>query len=105
MMELLSPHQKERLERLCADAIETWGVLPQLMQAEEECLELALEIHKVHRGRDDSKEIMKEVVDVYQCIHQLIWMIGEDKFRAAFDEKMDKFEAHLENSKAKRNGN
>lgn len=92
---VIDSERQTHMALLCQRAIDLWGHEAQTEQAQEEMLELLIELQKIYRGRHNPADIIKELVDVYQCLHQLIYMYGEENFQAAFDEKMGKFERHL----------
>ena len=104
MTYLVNEEQQGRMSRLCKEAVALWGENAQIEQAKEEMLELLVELQRIYRGRHDHQEILSECADVYQCLHQIVYMVAgnAEEFENVFNAKMDKFEAQVEKSKAKR---
>lgn len=94
---------KEERIKLYNKCLEKWGYIPQLDQGIEEMAELTIAINKVKRKRlgefqnnpaiEDN--FIEEVVDVFFCIEQFIDWIGEDKFYAKMETKIEKLKKTL----------
>ena len=98
---------KNELQQLYKDCLTFWGFEKQAKMLQEECLELALEVRRVERGREGAIDHMKEeIADVYLMINQMIEYFGEEAIMTIVDEKSDRIKAKLERYKEKlENGN
>jgi NTP pyrophosphatase (non-canonical NTP hydrolase) len=87
---------KDKLQQLYKDCLSFWGFEKQAKMVQEECLELALEVSRVERGREEAIEHMvEEVADVYLMINQMIEYFGEERVMAYVDLKSDKVKEKL----------
>lgn len=87
-----------RLDRLARSAINHWGEEKQFAQAEEEAIELALELVRIRRRRQNWDNILEEAVDNYIMVTELFIIFGPEKVNAMLDKKLDKFDAALTKS-------
>lgn len=91
---------KDELQQLYKDCLDLWGFKKQASIVQEECLELALEVSRVERGREGAIEHMvEEVADVYLMIHQMIEYFGEERVMAYVDLKSDNLKEKLKRYK------
>ena len=88
-------------EKLLLRAVTEWGIKSQLKMVHEECLELAIAIHKATSrvgGRSlDHKvdQIIDEIADVYTMIRQANVIFNEDKIQERIDFKMNRLRERL----------
>lgn len=87
-----------RLDRLARSAINHWGADKQFAQAEEEAIELALELVRIRRNRQDWEAILEEAVDNYIMVTELFILFGPEKVNEMLDKKLNKFDAALKKS-------
>lgn len=87
-----------RLDRLARSAINHWGPDKQFDQAEEEAIELAMELVRRKRGRQVWDHILEEAVDNYIMVTEMFILFGPEAVNAMLDKKLDKFEAGLSKS-------
>lgn len=88
----------KRLDGLARSAINHWGADKQFAQAEEEAIELALELVRIRRNRQDWDAILEEAVDVYIMATEIFILFGPEKVNEMLDKKLDKFDAALKKS-------
>lgn len=82
-------------------AIEKWGHVKQLAMCEEECIELALEIHKVNNREANIErweKMIDEIADVNIMIAQANMIAGEKSVQARIDFKINRLKDRLEKS-------
>ncbi len=98
---------KDELQKLYKDCLKFWGFDKQAKMVQEECLELALEVSRIERGREDAIDNMKEeIADVYLMVQEMITYFGEETIMSIVDEKSDRVKEKLERYKKKvKNGN
>jgi len=65
-----------------------WGEAAQYDQAVEECAELIAVLKHLRRGRADETAVAEELADVYLMVGQLVYMLGEERFAAAVENKL-----------------
>jgi NTP pyrophosphatase (non-canonical NTP hydrolase) len=97
-------------ERACASghinthtlraAIDKWGVDAQVEMVEEECIELALAIHKLRRKRGDFVEktnaVIDEIADAIIMLEQAKLIFDIDAINARICFKMDRLKSRIE---------
>lgn len=88
----------KRLDGLARSAINHWGADKQFAQAEEEAIELALELVRIRRNRQDWDAILEEAVDNYIMATEIFILFGPEKVNEMLDKKLDKFDAALKKS-------
>ena len=98
---------KNELQELYKDCLHFWGFDKQAKMVQEECLELALAVSRIERGREGAIDNMKEeVADVYLMVQEMIVYFGEETIMTIVDEKSDRVKEKLERYKKKvKNGN
>lgn len=67
--------------RICARAIESFGVDSQKMMAVEECAELVDALMKEKRGRVSADDVITEIADVQIMMEQLAQIYGREKVK------------------------
>ena len=79
------------------DAIKKWGEYMQTQMAIEECAELIDALCKSNRGRNNKKDVLNEMVDVYIMIEQLfvLYDFSIEEFREQFKYKIDRLKKLL----------
>lgn len=87
-----------RLDRLARSAINHWGADKQFAQAEEEAIELALELVRIRRNRQDWDSILEEAVDNYIMVTEIFILFGPEKVNEMLNKKLDKFDSALSKS-------
>jgi hypothetical protein len=97
----LTKENADKLDDLAQRAIDCWGVPAQFGMVKEECLELALEVQRIDRGRHDDEKILEESVDVYIMMKEMFIIFGEERVNAMMAKKLGKFESHLVKSEKK----
>lgn len=88
-------------EEILIDAITKWGPPAQFAMIEEECMELAIELHKnANRKFDPARgdKIIDEVADVNIMIAQANLMCGPEAVQARIDFKMARLKQRLKDS-------
>lgn len=75
--------------------IDKWGEKAQYEQTIEECAELIATLQHFARGKVDHRFVIEELADVYLMLGQLIYMFGEDDFKAALESKVAKLQRLL----------
>jgi NTP pyrophosphatase (non-canonical NTP hydrolase) len=85
-----------RTEPLC-DAIEKWGASIQLIMCIEEMSELTKEISKYFRGKDNKKDLIEEMGDVYIMLEQMkiIFDVQEKELHDSIENKIKNLEIRL----------
>ncbi|MBE0598762.1 MAG: antitoxin [Desulfuromonadales bacterium] len=71
-------------------SLEKWGAEAQYDQAIKECAELIAALKHFKRGRIGTEAVVAELADVWLMVHQLAYMLGEDKLSQAVEEKLRK---------------
>lgn len=88
--------QQERLDKLCAQALDKWGDASQLDMCAEECAELIVAIQHLRRGRPGATEaVFEEAADAYITIMQ-VRLLDPVAFAANLAEKLDRLEKLLD---------
>jgi NTP pyrophosphatase (non-canonical NTP hydrolase) len=86
-------------KRICSEIFKTtlkkWGVEAQYDQTIEECAELITALKHLKRGRITEAEVVEELADVILMVHQLTFMLGEDRVCKAIDKKIYKLKELL----------
>jgi len=86
-------------DKLLEEAISTWGVDAQVQMIEEECIELALAIHKLRRNRGDNMKKLEDVVDEIADVKIMIKQAEKIFDKEAIDQrvifKMDRLKDRL----------
>ncbi len=86
------------------EAVNQWGLEPQLDMVVEECAELIQAISKVKRGKKNSLDnLLEEIGDVEIMLQQMRYYFDEEKIDAWKEKKISKLKVML--SKSKDNGN
>lgn len=80
---------------LYEETLHKWGEEAQYDQAVEECAELIAVLKHLRRGRADVTAVAEELADVYLMIGQLVYMLGEERFTAAIENKVARLREHL----------
>lgn len=75
--------------------LEKWGTEAQYDQAIEECAELIAALKHFKRGRIGEEGVVAELADVWLMVHQLAFMLGEEKVEQAVREKLEKLRGLL----------
>ncbi len=88
----------KRLDGLARSAINHWGADKQFAQAEEEAIELALELVRIRRNRQDWDAILEEAVDNYIMVTEIFILFGPEKVNEMLDKKLNQFDAALKKS-------
>lgn len=85
------------------DALEKWGPDAQWGMVHEECLELAMAIHKFRRAKDQNKgmaDIIDEIADVMIMMDQIPYLINDmDKVQERIDFKLERLKKKLYKTK------
>lgn len=94
----------DKVNRICAQALETYGEAAQLYVMMEECAEFITAVNHSFRGRPDClKEVIEEAADVQICLWQmqiiLLRMGLADKFAEMVDAKLERLESKLTEAK------
>jgi hypothetical protein len=98
----------EEREKIYKDALDFWGIEPQLRIAEEECAEFIVAASHFIRNRPGSEEvIIEEAADVYIMMEQVMRYFGQDKVLAVADQKLADVREKLKyyKDKEEENGN
>lgn len=82
-----------------AKAIEIGGADLQFRMSIEECLEMALAICHLYRGRADTSNLAEEVADVEIMCGQVRLMIGDDIVDKAKKRKLEKLWCRIHDNK------
>jgi NTP pyrophosphatase (non-canonical NTP hydrolase) len=90
---------KEEARQVCTDAVEAWGIEPQVNIAIEEAAELTVALEHFRRGRATMKEVQTEIADVLICCLQLSLIFGEDGVDSEFQSKLERLKGRIERSK------
>lgn len=69
---MIKSELQQELIELCREILDTWSVQDQLGMAYEEMGELISALNQYRRGRNEVKDVLSEVVDVYIILHQLV---------------------------------
>lgn len=88
-------------QEILQQAIEKWGIDAQWGMVEEECMELAIEIHKAqNRGLNGSRwdKIIDELADVNIMVAQANIMVDNDQLQSRIDYKLNRLKGRLEKS-------
>lgn len=85
---------KNRLDKICAQALTRYGVNDQLCQTQEECAELIAAISHYRRGRVVAAHLADEVADVIIMTEQVRQIMPSD-VAVALEKKLDRLEGML----------
>jgi NTP pyrophosphatase (non-canonical NTP hydrolase) len=86
---------------LLQQAVVTWGRTAQVAMMKEECLELALELQRMERQREDRHKIVDEIADVIIMMEQAKIIFGEALIQSRIDFKMERLRQRLEKAEEK----
>ena len=92
----------EKEEKICLykQAIEQWGIHPQIRMVFEECAELMNALAKTYRGRASKQDVITELADVVIMCEQMAVVFGQEEYKAELERKLEKFKKKLEDSKS-----
>ena len=85
-------------QQVYEDALDKWGIDAQWGMVHEECLELAMAIHKFRRAKDQDKamdDIIDEVADVKIMMEQVELYVDMDKVKERMDFKIERLKGKL----------
>jgi len=85
-------------QQVYKDALDKWGSDAQWGMVHEECLELAMAIHKFRRAKDQEKgmaDIIDEVADVKIMMEQIPLLVDMDKVQERIDFKIERLKGKL----------
>ena len=85
---------------LFKQAIEQWGVHPQIRMVFEECSELMNALAKTYRNRATKQDVITELADVVILCEQMAVVFGQEEYEAELERKLEKFKKKLEDSKS-----
>lgn len=96
----LSQQGEEKIdETILQLAIDTWGVPAQCDMVQEECMELAMALHKLKRVRGDAdkkiENVIDEIADVKIMILQAERIFGKEKVNERVKFKMKRVQQRL----------
>lgn len=86
---------------LFKQALEQWGVHPQVNMVFEECSELINALSKCYRGRATKEDVITELVDVVVMAEQMAVLFGYEDYEKEMERKLLKFQEKLEKTKGK----
>lgn len=75
-------------DKLLEQAIKQWGVEAQVEMIEEECIELALAIHKLRRNRGDNMKKLENVCDEIADVKIMIQQAEKIFDKEAIDQRV-----------------
>lgn len=81
-------------QQVYQDALDKWGLDAQWGMVHEECLELAMAIHKFRRTQD-MDSIIDEVADVKIMMEQVELYVDMDKVNERMDFKIERLKGKL----------
>lgn len=76
-------------------AIEKWGILPQVLMVMEECGELLSALSKFNRRRVNSPEVITELADVSIMVEQMASYFGWENFWEERDRKLQRLKERI----------
>lgn len=85
--------------KLFKQAIEQWGVHPQIRMVFEECSELMNALAKTYRNRVTKQDVITELADVVIMCEQMAVVFGQEEYEAELERKLEKMKKKLENPK------
>lgn len=87
---------KKEEHEVLQKAIDTWGILSQVMMVFEECGELISILAKAHRGRaENNAAIITEIADVSIMVEQMALYFGYDEYLAERERKLERLKERL----------
>ena len=87
-------NENERLE-LYKNAINNWGIRPQVMMAMEETGEMLNAIGKYDRGRANESDVITELADVWIMMEQMAAFFGWEEFKKEKERKLERLKERL----------
>lgn len=98
----MSDENRQRLLELTDYAVKNYDRESQFDMAVEECSELITEIARIGRGRTTDDSLAEEICGTYLMMEEMMMYLGYETINRAMASQLDKFEKHVNNSKATR---
>ena len=91
--------------KLCTEAIVTFGVEGQIQKAQEELSELSVALYHYRDKKVPIHAVQEEIADVKIMCHQLSMMFGEDKINEIETQKLLRLQQLIKNKIKEKNEN
>ncbi len=81
----------EDMRQIYVEALNKFGVEPQLRMLQEECAELIVAVSHYCRSRETGlSELKEELADAYIMVGQIIEFVGQEEMKKEIYEKLQK---------------
>lgn len=80
---------------ICTEALEKFGIMPQVLMVVEECGELLSALSKYDRGRVGVTEVITELADVSIMVEQMAVHFGYKDFVKERERKLERLKQRL----------
>ena len=92
----------EEQVKVCRDAVNTFGIKPQVDMMQEEMSELGVAIGHWKRGRAREEEVITEIADVMIVARQMAYIFGEEEVEAEVERKLERLRKRIEEQRGAR---
>lgn len=93
---------KEEQVKVCREAVNTFGIVPQVDMMQEEMNELGVEIGHWKRGRTTDDKVITEIADVLIMAQQMAYIFGEEEVEAEIERKIQRLANRIEEKNGSR---
>lgn len=86
---------KDKELQIYNDAIQKYGIMPQVLMVVEECGELLSALSKFNRSRIEAPEVITELADVSIMVEQMAVYFGYEDFIKEKNRKLERLAKRL----------